>query len=388
MISNFEGFTKVEVMKEICTIGNFKILFLILATSIVGAVYFRNKNDQLKIRLGDKKDRIIYFKETLYFLIMPVMAASILNFFIKAILFGINIKTLAGEFDIPFYKIFNVSIYVFIIGLLGVSISFLFQITMKPILTATLYPLIIFESFILIFGVSNIFVSERIPVINVISNFTSNLVLNYLDMFMSDLRVEMLGVPTFFMTILAYLALTGICLAGSSRFLITYKKKTLTHNYRSTFLRRSIFLVMVSLFTIYISLAIFASYSLLKIGSITLDKSFEYVAIMSIILIPTLTVFIEYLYMKRNNLIIEKKDKIKNKIEKEKKNKVKKEDKIENNIKVNEDNLKNKGIMKETIEITYKPEIKEEKEEEIEDIFFSDEISIKEDKQFFSEESK
>lgn len=387
--TDFKGLTKSRIIKDFYTIGNFEILFLILATSIIGAIYFMNKNEQLQARLEDKKDRIIYFKESLNFLLVPIVLACIVNFFVKVILFVLNIEILIGKFEIPFYVIFNVIIYIFVIAFLGVSVSLLFQITIKSVLAATLYPLIIVESFILIFGVSNLFVTDKIPFIKVISNFTSNLVLNYLNMFASNLRVEMLGTSTFFITILALLAITLLCLACSSRFLITYREGILNYNYRSIFLRRSILLVMVTVVVMYFSLAIFAGYSLLVINSITLDKAFEYVEILSVILIPTITIFIDYLYMKRNNLISKKDSKIKNG-EKNKKN-----FNLEKNTK-NENTLKSKGITKETVEVNcllesnYIKEFDDSKEyselecaisyAEIEndDIFFKEEIIIKE----------
>lgn len=390
--SDFKGLTKNGAIKEFYTIDNFGVLFLILATSIVGGIYFMNKNDQLQARLKDKKDRIIYFKESLVFLVVPIIGASIVNFFLKLILFGFNMQTLMGQFEIPFHVIFNVSIYVFIIGLLGVSLSFLFQITTKSVLTAALYPLIMLESFILVFGVSNLFVSDRIPVIKVISDFISGLVLNYLNMFLKGLRVEMLGFFTFFMTILGYLALTGVCLASSSRFLATYKEKTLTHSYRSSFLRRTMLFMFITLVTTYFSLAIFGSYSLLKNNSITLDKAFEYVEIISVIVIPFMTVLIEYLYMKKNNLIVKKEvdKKEKNKKVKLGKNKKNKSKNIE--LKENEVSLENKGIMKETIEITYAPEFEEELsniEEELEYVIYDKEIEFDENEvkdAFFDED--
>ena len=394
-----------------------------------------NKNDQLQARLNDKKDRIIYFKESLVFLVVPIIGASVVNFFLKSILFGFNMQTLAGEFEIPFHVIFNVSIYVFIIGLLGASLSFLFQITIKSVLTATLYPLIMFECFILVFGVSNLFVSDRIPVIKVISDFTSTLVLNYLNMFANGSRVEMLGVSTFFMTVLGLLALSGVCLAGSSRFLVTYKEKTLTHSYRSSFLRRTILVMVITFVTTYVSVAIFGGYSLLKIGSITLDKAFEYVAIVSVIAIPVLTVLIEYLYMKKNNLIVKKEvavtkqdvktekkslkveKNIKSKSKSKNKNRNRNKNKSKNNVelKENEVSLENKGIMKETVEITYASEFEEElsnieesnkieaeleyaicdkeaelDENDIKDAFFDEDIdiskSIEEENEFFAKE--
>ena len=370
-----------------------------------------NKNDQLQARLKDKQDRIIYFKESLVFLVVPIIGASVVNFFLKSILFGFNMQTLVGEFEIPFHVIFNVSIYVFIIGLLGASLSFLFQITTKSVLTATLYPLIMFECFILVFGVSNLFVSDRIPVIKVISDFTSTLVLNYLNMFVNGSRVEMLGFSTFFMTVLGLLALSGVCLAGSSRFLVTYKEKTLTHSYRSSFLRRTILVMVITFVTTYVSVAIFGGYSLLKIGSITLDKAFEYVMIISVIVIPALTVLIEYLYMKKNNLIVKKEVAVKKQnVKKENKKNLKIGKNIRNKsknveVKENEVNLENKGIVKETVEITYAPEFDETEaeleyaicdkkieldENEIKDAFFDEDIdiskSIEEENEFFAKE--
>ena len=370
-----------------------------------------NKNDQLQARLKDKQDRIIYFKESLVFLVVPIIGASVVNFFLKSILFGFNMQTLVGEFEIPFHVIFNVSIYVFIIGLLGASLSFLFQITTKSVLTATLYPLIMFECFILVFGVSNLFVSDRIPVIKVISDFTSTLVLNYLNMFVNGSRVEMLGFSTFFMTVLGLLALSGVCLAGSSRFLVTYKEKTLTHSYRSSFLRRTILVMVITFVTTYVSVAIFGGYSLLKIGSITLDKAFEYVMIISVIAIPALTVLIEYLYMKKNNLIVKKEVAVKKQnVKKENKKNTKVGKNIRNKsknveVKENEVNLENKGIVKETVEITYAPEFDETEaeleyaicdkkieldENEIKDAFFDEDIdiskSIEEENEFFAKE--
>ena len=370
-----------------------------------------NKNDQLQARLKDKQDRIIYFKESLVFLVVPIIGASVVNFFLKSILFGFNMQTLVGEFEIPFHVIFNVSIYVFIIGLLGASLSFLFQITTKSVLIATLYPLIIIECFILVFGVSNLFVSDRIPVIKVISDFTSTLVLNYLNMFVNGSRVEMLGFSTFFMTVLGLLALSGVCLAGSSRFLVTYKEKTLTHSYRSSFLRRTILVMVITFVTTYVSVAIFGGYSLLKIGSITLDKAFEYVMIISVIAIPALTVLIEYLYMKKNNLIVKKEVAVKKQnVKKENKKNTKVGKNIRNKsknveVKENEVNLENKGIVKETVEITYAPEFDETEaeleyaicdkkieldENEIKDVFFDEDIdiskSIEEENEFFAKE--
>lgn len=420
MRADFKGITTARAIKEFCTIGNFEVLFIIFATSIVAAVYFMNKNDQLTVRLGDKKDRIIYFKESLILLIIPVLFASLLNFMIKSGLFGMHTEILAGKLKIPFHVVFTTSIYIFIIALLGVSISFLFQITMKPILTATLYPLFIFESCILIFGVSNLFASEKITGMMEVSNFTSGLVLKYLNMFMSGLRVEMLGADVFFITILTMLAVTLVCFAGSSRFLVTYKEKTLTHNYRSTFLRRFIFLILVTLFTMYLSIAAFAGYSMLVMESISLDKAFEYTGIASLVLIPILTILIEYLYMRRNNLLAKKAKKTEKKKRKENSGNVEVTKNIENNaqnldvkinidVKINEVDLESKGIVKETVKTSYTPKDEEdlgetkdhgklneapeiedvfadEDSSDFEDLFFDEDITIKEGSSKIEEE--
>lgn len=419
MRSDFKGITKTVAIKEFCTVGNFEILFMILATGIIGAFYFKNKNDQLQIRVENKKDRVDYFKESLILLLVPVLFAGLIGFFVKAGLFGMNIDVLAGDLKIPFYVVFNTSIYIFIVTVFGVSLSFLFQITMKPILTATLYPLFIFESFILIFGVSNLFASDKIPGMMEFSNFTSGLVLKYLNMFMSGLRVEMLGTQIFFTTILAFLAGTVVCLAASSRFLVTYKEKTLTHSYRSAFLRRGIFLVLVTLFTMYFSIVGFGGYSMLVMHSIPLDKAFEYTGIASIIIVPVLTIVIEYFYMRRNNLIGKKmkKEKVaKKKKSKQKQGNVEITKNIENNaqnlevkinidVKVNEADLESKGIVKETVKTSYTPKDEEdlgetkdhgklneppqiedaftqddsdEENSGFEDLFFDEDITIKE----------
>ncbi|MGL4762323.1 MAG: hypothetical protein ACRCWG_12820 [Sarcina sp.] len=361
MRSDFKKLTKTSAIKEFSTIGNFEILFLILATSIIAAVYFRDKDEQLKMRLGEKKDRILYFKESLLLLFIPIIIASFAGFLVKAGLFAVHTEVLAGTLEMPFYVVFNTTIYILIIAIFGVSLGFLFQITMKPILTATLYPLFIFESLILIFGVSNLFASEKISGMVEFSNFTSSVVLNYLNMFTSKLRVEMLGTQIFFTTILAFMTMTVVCLAGTSRFLVTYNKRTLTHSYRATVLRRFININLVTLFTMYFSIAGFGAYSLLQIDSITLDKAMEYTGIVSIILIPTLVVLFEYFYMKRNNLIIDKqkkkKDKKSNEILEVTKN-------IESNnqnidIKINDAKLENKGIVKETVKTSYTPKDEE-----------------------------
>ncbi|MGL4654936.1 MAG: hypothetical protein ACRCWM_03480 [Sarcina sp.] len=418
MKSDLTKLTKDSAIKEFASISSFGVLFLILAASIVGAVYFMNKNDQLQVRLGEKKERVLYFKESLILLIIPIVFAGLLNFLIKSGLFAMKMDVLAGKLKIPFHVVFTSSIYIFIVALFGISLSFLFQITMKPILTAALYPLFIFESFILIFGVSNLFISEKIPALLQFSNFTSGLVLKYLNMFTSNLRVEMLGTQTFLTTILAFIAGTVVCLAGSSRFLVTYKEKTLTHSYRSTFLRRFIFLVLVTLFTMYLSIAAFGGYSMLVMGSLPLDKAFEYTGIASIVLIPSLTILFEYLYMRRNNLIVKKEKKVKEPKQKKDKNNqnIQVRKNIENNsqnldvkinidVKVNENKLESKGIVKETVKTSYTPKIEESSEptinlseptkvldafeneiEEIskvdensvEDLFFDEDITIKE----------
>ena len=409
MTSDFKGLTKLTAIKEFSTIGNMQVVLLMLATSIIAAVYFRDKEDQLEIRLRDKKERVIYFKESLILLFIPVILASLAGFLIKSALFGINIETLAGSFEMPFYVVFNTTIYMLAIAGFGVSVGFLFQITMKTALTATLYPLFIFESLILIFGVSNLFASEKISGMVEFSNFTSSVVLNYLNMFTSNLRVEMLGTTVFFTTILALIAGSVVCLAGASRFIVTYKEETLTHNYRSTFLRRFIIVDLVTLFVMYLSMAGFGAYSMLNMNSITLDKAMEYSAIATIILVPLLTVLFEYLYIKRNEIVMRKR------VKKEKKPRKKKEnnnvqitENIENNgqnvdvninidVKINETSLESKGIVKETVKTSYTPkddeELGENLKEEIEasrfetsiddnegfeELFFDEDITIKE----------
>jgi hypothetical protein len=366
MKTNFTGVTKNSAIKDFFTIGNFQILFLVLATCVMAGIFFRNKEDQLRMRLKDKKDRILYFKESLMLLVTPIVIGIFINFLLKSVLYAMDGEKLA-TLQVPFYVIFNSCIYMFVVAVLGVAVSFLFQITMKPRLTAALYPLFIFESLILLFGVSNLFASSKIPGVVGVSNFTASVVLNYLNMFTSKLRVETLGTEVFFITILAVVTGAIVCFAGISRFLVTYKEKTLTHNYRSTFLRRFIILDLVALFVVYLSIAGFGAYSMLKMNSITLEQAFEYTAMVSIILIPTLTVLFENLYMKRYNLIELKVQKKERKPKKVKANNTLEVTKnIENNgqnvdvkinidVKINETSLESKGIVKETIKTSYIP---------------------------------
>ena len=336
--------TKGFVIRDFLTIGNFGILVFLAIIAILCAVFFRDKEEQLKARLNDKESRIMYFKESLILLLAPIFIGIIINFLIRSLVFMMNKEVLSLGLKISYFSAINTYLYILALALLGISMNFLFQIGVKSIFSATIIPMFMFEGLILIFGVSNLFTSGKIPILLTTSNFISDLIENYVNLFYSNLRIEMLGMEVFFITILACIAMTTVFLATTCRYLVIYDEKILEYNYRFITIRRVVLVEMVTLVVMYSSIAIFGGIAFLNSKVITIEQAFIYTNIATIVLAIPISVVLDILYRKKYKIVNNKK--VKRAIKKITKNEEDNESE-EINLEI-DNNLSSKGIIKET----------------------------------------
>lgn len=364
--------------------------------AIFCAIFFRDKEKRFRACLNDKKARINYLKEALVLLFIPLFVAIVVNFLIKSLLFVMNQEILSLKLEVPYVFIVMTYLYILVLSALGISVNFLFQVGVKSRFSAAVLPMFMFEGLILVAGVSNIFTSREIPIVFTTSNLISDLIFKYVNMFTENYRIELLGTDVYSITLLSLLALTTVFLACTCRYVMTYDEKCLNYSLRFTVIRRLIILSLVSLLTMYISIAIFGSIAMFKDHALTIDQAFMATTVTSIVLIPILTVGIEVLYMKNNNILKSKKNKdgLKNSdkdettksLKKLKKVKLRKSNKkaeenfddfseIKNESSVMsplDENLESKGIVKETILANYK----QKDNSKIEDMPFVDSKTI------------
>ena len=345
--------TKGFVIRDFLTIGNFGILTFLAVIAIVCAVFFRDKDKQLRARINDKESRVMYFKESLILLLTPIFIGIIINFLIRSLLFIMNQEILSLGLKISYFSAINTYLYILALALLGVSMNFLFQVGVKSVFSAAIIPMFMFEGLILIFGVSNLFTSGKIPLLLMTSNFISDLVENYVNLFYSNLRIEMLGMDVFVITILACIAMTTIFLATTCRYLVIYDEKRLEYKYRFITIRRVVLVEMVTLIVMYSSIVIFGGIAFLNSAVITIEQSFIYTNIATIVLVIPISIKLDILYRKKYKIVNNKKVKrvIKKTIKSEEEYDIE-----EVNLEI-DDNLSSKGIIKETK--TAKHKIKE-----------------------------
>ncbi|MGL4989824.1 MAG: hypothetical protein ACRC57_01485 [Sarcina sp.] len=357
--------TKNEIITECLTIGNFQIIIFVFSIFIISGIYFKNKNEHLLAFIDEKKERIKYFKESILFIFIPVLIAIIINFLIRTMMYfsfkGILAVTNGIEYSFAIVTYFHM----IVLSIFAISVSLLFQVAIKSVFIATILPIVLFEGAILIFGVSNIFISQDIPILFGISNILSELIFKYINMFMSNYRVELLETQEFIKVILSYVASASVFTAIACRYIVTYDSKSLALKYRVAWIRRTMYIVITSIITIYLSIGILGSIALLTGHKLMIDKAYMLTTIISILIIPIIFIFIEYRYIKTNNIKKTKKvKKIKEKIENS--NEAIEEQILETNLEDDnnsfdemkipalEKKLVNKGIMKETITTNYK----------------------------------
>lgn len=376
------GMTTDEIITECLTIGNFQIIIFVFSIFIISGIYFKNKNEHLLAFIDEKKERIKYFKESILFIFAPVFIAIIINFLIRSMMYFSFNDVLAVTNGIEYNFAIITYLHMIVLSIFGIAVSLLFQVAIQSTFIATILPIVLFEGVILIFGVSNIFVSQDIPILFGVSNILSELVFKYINMFMSNYRVELLGTQEFIKVILSYLAFASVFTAIACRYIVTYDSKSLTLKYRVAWIRRSMYMVITSIITIYTSIAILGSIALLTGHKLMIDKAYMLTTVISIIIIPIIFIFMEYRYIKNNNIKkVKKVKKVKKKIENP--DEVIQGDTVENSIEEGgfstndnsfdeiktpelEKKLVNKGIMKETITTSYK----DEKTKEIKEDFF------------------
>ena len=338
--------TKGFVIRDFLTIGNFGILAFFVVIAIVCAVFFRDKEAQFKARINDKESRVMYFKESLILLLTPIFIGIVINFLIRSLLFIMNQEILSLGLEISYFSAINTYLYILALALLGVSMNFLFQVGVKSVFSAAIIPMFMFEGLILIFGVSNLFTSGKIPLLLMTSNFISDLVENYINLFYSDLRIEMLGMEVFSITILACIAITTVFLATTCRYLVIYDEKRLKYKYRFITIRRVVLVEMVTLVVMYSSIAIFGGIAFLNSAVITIEQSFIYTNIATIVLVIPISIGMDILYRKKYKIVNNKK--VKRAIKKITENEDECEYEYEQvNLEI-DDNLSSKGIIKET----------------------------------------
>lgn len=360
--------TKNEIITDCLTIGNFQIIIFVFSIFIISGIYFKNKNEHLLAFIDEKNERVKYFKESILFIFVPVFIAIIINFFTRSVLYFSFKDILAVTNGIEYSFAIITYLHMIILSIFAISVSLLFQVAIKSTFIATILPIVLFEGAILIFGVSNIFVSQDIPMLFGISNILSELIFKYINMFMSNYRIELLGTQEFIKVILSYLAVASAFTAISCRYIVTYDSKSLALTYRVAWIRRTMYIVITSIITIYLSIAVLGSIALLTGHKLMIDKAYMLTTVISILGIPIIFIFMEYRYIKINN--IKRVKKVKKKIEIS--DEVIDGQLIENNtnkelMSANSDNffdeikppvlekkLKNKGIMKETITTNYK----------------------------------
>lgn len=340
-----------SVVRDFLTIGNFEILIFFIAIAIICGVYFKDKELQLKARLDSKNDRITYFKESLLLLLGPIFVAIGANFLIRSLLFMINQDILSVKLEISYFTAISTYLYIAALSLLGITMNFFFQLSIKPIFTAAIAPMFMFEGIVLIFGVSNLFATTEIPILYSASNFMSELVAKYTNLFYNKLRVETLGIEVYFITMLACIAISAIFLAISCRFLVRYNNERLNLKYRFETLRRVILVEAITLIVMYLSIAILGGMAFLDTDKMTLDNAFKYTAVSTLVIVPILSIILDIIYRKINNLSKSKDTKVVSKKTTEDAESEEISTGIIEDIEVQDledENLSNKGIIKET----------------------------------------
>lgn len=367
--------TKDEVFKECFTIGNIEIVIFIISIAILCLIFFKDKEYTLEDIVDDSKAKVKFFKDSVILLMLPITIGIIINFFISSILFVLNQEIISLEYKISYFSTLICYVYVFILALVGVGAHFMFQICVKSKYIAAVTPILVFESIIMIFGVTCIFVSGRVPVLTQISEVTSDFLVKYPNMFYLKQRVETLAGSEMFMTMLAIFAVALIFFAGTSRSLLLLNKNRLEKNFRFEMIRKVLLLDLIACSTIYLMLVGFILAALFSDDAFKYMDAIDIASIGSVVLIPVIYIGFEVIYKKRNKYELEynQDDEVEN-IKRRSKNKLKPKisqdiDDIKNydmpierevKIKVNKSNFKSKGIIKETVKTKVKEIDKED----------------------------
>ena len=352
--SNFNGLKRMQVIKSCFSTGNIQGLILFFSIAIVCLVFFRNKENLLNDLANDDKKRGNFFKESMFLLIGPIAFAIILNLFFKSIIFVITKDTLSA-LKITYLDSIISYVYIFAAVLISVGIHYIFQIAIKSQLWATMLPAILIESLIMVFGVASLFVSESIWILKVISDAVSEFVFEYVNLFITKSRVEIMDSKSKMILLAIMTVVATMMILWAKNLTYELNKESLKYNFRFMSIRR-----IVSFLVVCTSIIFSVSGVLILISVFNSDLlGFEMALILSNVIcafsIPIVFVLVERRYLKNNNLISKKENK-KTKNSKLKKSKIsaeKKSDK-EVNVKVNENDLDSKGIIKETVKVKCK----------------------------------
>ncbi|MGL4740970.1 MAG: hypothetical protein ACRC41_09200 [Sarcina sp.] len=352
MTSEGLRFSKNYILTKYMTTGTLQVACIFIAIGMISIFYFLDKEEQFKLRLESKVERIKYFKETMIMLAVPVVVAIIFNFLIRSGMFIAGQEIFSLELGIEYFSVISTYLYVLGIAFAGIPVSFLFQVGVKSKLIAGMLPVLMAEAVIMVIGVSNVFTTGAFASI---SNKVSVPILYLANMLAYDYRVEILGSKVFGITLLSLIAFGFVCMAITCRLLVSYDLDSLKLTYRFTWLRRLIILGVIPLFTIYLLLTAFCSYSMFVYGSMSLDRAYALTNLLSVILVPLLCVGCELLYMKNNNITNNKKvkksiKKVNDDLKKTNNNEVK------NAGQEIDDFLESKGILKETILVEHEEE--------------------------------
>ncbi|MGL5765547.1 MAG: hypothetical protein ACRCX8_07900 [Sarcina sp.] len=342
-------FSKNYILTKYMTTGTLQVACIFIAIGLISIFYFLDKEEQFKVRLESKEDRIKYLKESMIILSIPAIIAIIFNFLIRSGMFIVGQEIFSLELEIEYFSVISTYLYVLAICFAGIPVSFLFQVGVKSRLIAGMLPVIMAEALIMVVGVTNIFTTGAFAAI---SNKVSVPILYLANMFAYNYRVEILGGKVFGITMLSLVAFGFVSLAITCRLLISYDLEDLKLTYRFTWLRRFIILGIIPFFTIYLLLVMFCSYAMFSYDSMSLDRAYELTNLLSVILAPLLCVGAELYYLKSNNIVNNKnvKKSIKKVNEDLKKAKTKEVNTLNKEV---DEFLESKGILKETVTVEH-----------------------------------
>ncbi|GKU27381.1 hypothetical protein [Clostridium folliculivorans] len=215
-----------ELMNSFLSLGILKSIIIYLICGILISVYFRDKKEYFSFKEGEEKAKK-YFEKNMFFTIASFMAIFTL-FIVKLILFvaGSRLFSLYGKLTIGQVILFFF-IYFSMVLMIN-SIVLLANMFFEEKVLAMLSPLFFIETVIVIFGITSMFLSERLSWLGDFLNFVNystidKLIYSYvygyrvenLDMGAQVIYIVITLVFTVICTILSYIIYKDISRKGS-----------------------------------------------------------------------------------------------------------------------------------------------------------------------------
>ncbi|MBK1813502.1 hypothetical protein JHL18_23070 [Clostridium sp. YIM B02505] len=215
-----------ELINSFLSLGILKSIIIYLICGILISVYFRDKKEYFSFKEGEEKTKK-YFEKNMFFTIASFMAIFTL-FIVKLILFvaGNRLFSLYGKLTVGQVVLF---FFIYFSMLLMInSIIMLTNMFFEEKALAMLSPLFLIETVIVVFGITSMFISEKLSWLTDFLNFINYSTIDKLIYsYVYGYRVENLDIGaqvlyivvtlafTVIFTILSYLAYKNISIKGS-----------------------------------------------------------------------------------------------------------------------------------------------------------------------------